>query len=163
MPRQRLVRGTKDIMKALMVAAEDYTEATGRALRAEGETIIEDAGMRTPVKTGRLRATRHVTDPVRGRIVGVEISYPDKERYGPGDRAQVIGVRTDGSKDVVSVGLGYGTDYAVYVHERTELHHDVGEAKFLEKAVQAHLAGMANRVGARVRRETLTRKYRWRR
>ena len=38
--------------------------------------------------------------------------------------------------------MGYERDvlpenaYSVYVHERTELHHDVGQAKFLETALQ---------------------------
>lgn len=31
--------------------------------------------------------------------------------------------------------LAYGTEYAVFVHERTRLRHRVGEAKFLERAV----------------------------
>lgn len=35
----------------------------------------------------------------------------------------------------LSAGLSYGTEYAVYVHERTELRHRVGEAKFLERAI----------------------------
>lgn len=33
------------------------------------------------------------------------------------------------------VEVGFGTDYAVAVHERTGVSHPVGEAKFLEKAV----------------------------
>ena len=36
----------------------------------------------------------------------------------------------------LSAGLSYGTEYAVYVHERTELRHPVGEAKFLENAIK---------------------------
>lgn len=35
------------------------------------------------------------------------------------------------------VEVGFGTDYAPAVHEKTEVHHAVGEAKFLEKAIQA--------------------------
>ena len=34
-----------------------------------------------------------------------------------------------------TVELGYGTNYAVAVHERTEASHSTGEAKFLENAV----------------------------
>ena len=33
------------------------------------------------------------------------------------------------------VEMGYGTQYAVAVHERTEVAHSTGEAKFLESAV----------------------------
>ena len=37
--------------------------------------------------------------------------------------------------------VGYGMEYAIYVHERTELQHPVGEAKFLENAVKAKTKG----------------------
>lgn len=42
-----------------------------------------------------------------------------------------------GSSYKPTVEIGYGVDYAVYVHERTELKHKKGEAKFLQKAVDA--------------------------
>lgn len=32
----------------------------------------------------------------------------------------------------ISMGMGYRADYAIYPHERLELHHPVGKAKFLE-------------------------------
>lgn len=35
----------------------------------------------------------------------------------------------------IYVTVGYGTAYAIFVHERVDLHHAVGEAKFLEKAI----------------------------
>lgn len=34
------------------------------------------------------------------------------------------------------VEVGYGAAYALYVHENLEAHHTVGEAKFLEHAVE---------------------------
>lgn len=37
-----------------------------------------------------------------------------------------------GSKKV-SVSVGYTQNYAIYVHEDLEAHHDVGQAKFLEQ------------------------------
>jgi hypothetical protein len=37
-----------------------------------------------------------------------------------------------GTDEDPKVQLGYGTDYAVYVHERVGLNHPVGKAKFLE-------------------------------
>lgn len=44
------------------------------------------------------------------------------------------------------VEIGYGTDYAVPVHERTGAHHEVGEAKYLERAVDARTGGMLERI-----------------
>jgi hypothetical protein len=50
-----------------------------------------------------------------------------------------------------AVEVGFGTAYAVIQHERTEFRHRVGEAKFLEKAVNAARAGMLGRLAARIR------------
>lgn len=36
----------------------------------------------------------------------------------------------------VGVEIGYTANYAVFVHERTELHHNFGQAKFLEEALK---------------------------
>jgi hypothetical protein len=45
------------------------------------------------------------------------------------------------------VEIGFGTDYAVFVHERTELSHKAPtEAKFLEKAMNAESVGMLERM-----------------
>jgi len=45
-----------------------------------------------------------------------------------------------------SVEVGFGTDYAVHVHENTSARHAVGEAKFLEKAVLAVAKGSLWRI-----------------
>jgi len=47
--------------------------------------------------------------------------------------------------------LTYGTEYAVFVHERTELRHRVGEAKFLERAVNKTAGTLARDVTVKVR------------
>ena len=49
------------------------------------------------------------------------------------------------------VEVGFGTDYAVPVHERTEVSHPVGEAKFLEKAVNKHRGSFEKDVAALTR------------
>ena len=36
------------------------------------------------------------------------------------------------SNGQISAEMGYRADYAIYPHERLELHHPVGKAKFLE-------------------------------
>ena len=55
----------------------------------------------------------------------------------------------------LSVRLTFGTEYAVFVHERTELRHRVGEAKFLENA----LAFTARFFAARIGNELLGRSF----
>ena len=55
---------------------------------------------------------------------------------------------TTGGK--TSVTLGYGTDYAVYVHEILTNTHPTGQSKFLESAVKENADGMAGRMRKRV-------------
>jgi hypothetical protein len=52
--------------------------------------------------------------------------------------------------DTPRAEVGYGTDYAVYVHERTEIHHETGQAKFLEQPLQQARSGYAERIARRV-------------
>ena len=49
------------------------------------------------------------------------------------------------------VEVGFSAPHAAYVHERTDLHHDEGEAKFLEKAKNAAASTLASDVAAMVR------------
>jgi hypothetical protein len=48
------------------------------------------------------------------------------------------------------VEVGFGTKYAVFQHERTELRHPRGgEAKFLERTVDERMGGFLERLAAR--------------
>ena len=51
-----------------------------------------------------------------------------------------------------TVRLGYGTNYARIVHERTDLAHKVGNAKFLKRPLDAASSGYVKRVGDRAKR-----------
>lgn len=77
-------------------------------LLVEGEVIMTDAKMRTPVDTGTLRASGMTTLVDKGSTPKVELSFG-----------------------------GAAGAYAIYVHERLDVYHPVGEAKFLENAVNA--------------------------
>lgn len=46
----------------------------------------------------------------------------------------------------LSAELSYGTEYAVHVHERLDLRHTVGQAKFLESAVNEAVKVLGPRV-----------------
>lgn len=50
----------------------------------------------------------------------------------------------------ISVTLGYGTDYAVHVHEDVEAFHPVGEAKYLESVLNESRDHMASRIARRI-------------
>jgi hypothetical protein len=48
--------------------------------------------------------------------------------------------------------VAYGTDYALPVHERTEVRHTVGKAKYLEDPFNRAATGMTRRLVQRARR-----------
>lgn len=47
--------------------------------------------------------------------------------------------------------LFYGTKYGIFVHERTDIAHKVGQAKYLEEPFMAALPGMAQRLADRIK------------
>jgi len=78
-----------------------------KGLKASGERLKEKSVARTPIDTGELRSRAFVS-PVTS------------------------------SEDSMSVTVGYESEdplYAVYVHERTDVHHKIGQAKFLESSL----------------------------
>lgn len=54
--------------------------------------------------------------------------------------------------DETHVAIGYGADYALAVHERTEAHHENGtQAKFLTTPIDAHRNSFARDVADRIK------------
>lgn len=100
--------GDAEAMEKLREAlGERFEQAVGAGLYLAANNVMTDAKRRVPVDTGTLRGSGYVTLP------------------------ELV----DGHP-VVEAGFGGpASDYAVVQHEATELHHDVGEAKFLENAV----------------------------
>lgn len=49
------------------------------------------------------------------------------------------------------VEMGFGTDYAMAVHERTDANFVTGEAKFLENAINERTAGFEERMAKRIK------------
>lgn len=73
-------------------------------LRQEGEKAMTEAKQETPVDTGVLRASGIVDGP-----------------------------HNDGGSVWLELGFGgAASSYALIVHERTDVHHPVGKAKYLE-------------------------------
>lgn len=114
------IEGKKDLLESIAELAQAYPQAASAALLEEGYRVDANMVPRIPVDTGRMRSTHYVAPPM------VE----------------------PGGEIVVEVGVA--TDYAVAVHERTEVNHPVGEAKFLERALFAEAAGMAPRLAKRI-------------
>ncbi len=91
-------------------------------LLVEGNSIMTAAKKLTPVDLGPLRASGHVQPAV---------------------------IR----KTSASVVLGFGgaaSDYALVQHERTDYHHTVGQAKFLEQPANAAKKGFGQRIARNI-------------
>ena len=131
------VEGTAAVKRALELLATDALPALAAAVYQEGEGVMTDAKLLTPVDTGNLRASGHVSLPtvhVSEATVTLGFGGP----AGSGNHG--------GQSNAESVG------YAVYVHENMEAHHPVGQAKFLEGALKARTSGMAGRIGLSLQR-----------
>lgn len=103
------IEGLDELVRKLKAAPDVVLRAAEKPLYDAAEDVMTDSKEnRVPVDTGVLRSSGHVQDPERS-----------------------------GSR--LTVDLGYGgqaADYAVPQHERLEYHHTVGEAKYLENAVE---------------------------
>lgn len=101
------LKGVKEVMDALKAGVAEVQEAVGEFLWMEGQEIATAAAQKAPIDMGALRSSKYVEPPV-----------PPK-----------------GRDPEVTVGFGGpSAPYALIQHERTDFHHDEGEAKYLEKA-----------------------------
>lgn len=120
------LQGTEDLARALRALNDRAMPALAKALFQEAETIMTASKIICPVETGALRASGVVMPP---------------EQQGT----------------LLSVTMGYGgpaAPYAVYVHERLDLHHAAPtQAKFLERPALEAAAGLEGRLAASLQAE----------
>lgn len=55
--------------------------------------------------------------------------------------------------DKVTVVIAYGTNYGLPVHERLDVFHPTGQAKFLTRAMQEAAPGFSERIAASMRKK----------
>lgn len=115
------IKGAEEIREKLRKLAVGHKEATRAALHQEGLALMAEAVKRTPVDTGRLRASAY--------------AEPSPE-----------------SDSRLVEKVGFGAEYALAVHERTEAHHEVGQAKFLTSALDERQSGFSERMAERVKK-----------
>jgi len=112
------VNGDQTLIANLEVYKDRMTDAVADGMRKFGGRVEGESTRRCPVETGELRSRVFNEGPLQ-----------DGDTY-----VQVVGYEKFGAT------WEKGKAYAVPVHERTNVHHPVGEAKFLENAVN-HLSG----------------------
>lgn len=107
-------------------APEQFKQAAARALYAEAELIMADSKENyCPVDVGNLRDTGHVKQP-----------------------------KIDGGQVIVEMGYGGpAVDYAEIVHERLDVHHPVGQAKYLETPLNQAKSGLLAKLAERIKRD----------
>lgn len=109
------IEGTDLLIANLQIYAEKMTAAVADGMRKFGGRIESESTRRCPVDTGELRSRVFNEGPLL-----------DGDVY-----AQVVGYEKFGET------WEKGKAYAIPVHERTDARYRVGEAKFLENAVNA--------------------------
>lgn len=124
------LRGLEELQRRLGLAREALTKGVAAGLYAVGQNIRSTSMDKTPIDTGSLKSSHYVTEPE-----GLEVGRPQ-----------------------VTIGCGGGPaqPYAIVQHERLDLRHPEGEAKFLEKAASEE-AGSALGVVARQAKSYLER------
>ena len=108
------LEGSVKLTDVLRGAGSRATRALAAGLVNVAEDIIRDAEPMVPFDTGRLRGSAGVLPP-EVTPMGVAVTFG----YG-----------------------GDASDYAIVQHERTDFHHTVGQAKFLEQAVLNHAGSL---------------------
>lgn len=120
--------GGKDFTKVLKNIEKGTPRKLADALLDEAQTVFEASQVLVPVDTGLLKSTGQVHDPevTAGGNVEVEISY--------------------GSD---------ATPYAVFVHERLDVHHDAPtQAKFLEQPFEIAKSNLDRRLAEKMKRQS---------
>lgn len=116
------VKGLNEVRARLRAIAKKSPSVVGRALFDEAEIEATEAKKRTPVDTGALRASIHVTPPTTtGRLVRVEI-----------------------------VAGGPAVPYALIVHEDEEAFHKVGGPFYISSVLKESERHMLQRIARRL-------------
>ena len=114
------ITGLSAFASSLNRVQTDALTLLKQGLTSAAEEVIAESVQITPVDTGELRARAFTDTPVVTEdTLEINLGY---EKYGT-----AYPVTPSGSSE----------EYAVLVHERVEIPHAVGQAKFLETALKS--------------------------
>ena len=94
--------------------------------------VLHDSLQQVPSETGALASTATVWGPkvIDGQVVG-RVGYDGEKAVNPRTGQPV-------------------SDYVVPVHERLDLHHPTGKAKFLEEPWNRHIKDLETKIGQKL-------------
>jgi len=119
------MKGMDTFKMNMQLVSKTISKSVAAALYTEAVIVEQTSRERTPVSTGALRASHETSLPVMG----------------------------EGQIDIqIRVG-GPAAPYAIPVHEKVEVYHKVGQAKFLESAILESAPTLAARIARRVKLE----------
>jgi hypothetical protein len=124
------------------LAGPDLRLAVEQGLFQAGSVIEGDAKELVPVDTGNLRDSGFTITS------SLEMTGPTAE-IDPESRASV----ESDNPSVISAVVGFGgpaQEYAIVQHERLDFHHRIGQAKYLETAVNQHVEDIAPTIAEKV-------------
>lgn len=122
------------------LTGEELRLAVEQGLFEIGAVMEGDAKELVPVDTGNLRDSGFTI------TTSLEHLGPSSEVSG---EAQAL-VEEGGTINAVVGFGGPSAEYAIVQHERTDYHHRIGQAKYLETAVNARVEEIAPTIAARV-------------
>lgn len=117
--------------------ADKIALAAAAALYELGQDILKRSDELIPVDTGTAKASGRVMFSTGAGGPRVVVGYGYGEQSNPKTGEPAIG-------------------YVIPLHERVEVQHETGQAKFLETAALEHLPKAAVRVAAKIQRARVT-------
>ena len=134
------VKGAEAMFKKLEKLAEEFPDKVANAMYMEAQLIMTESKKICPVY------------PTRAQLKAMGLSFRKGEVPGTLRASGTVHPPVRKGKDI-TVTLSYGgaaSAYAVPQHERLDFHHVNGEAKYLEKPLNAAREGLAERIGKRI-------------
>lgn len=132
--------GMEQLQRNLALLGARAPEAIEAGVFETAEMIAGTAKERCPVETGTLRAS----------------GYAKTEHFlAPGVGSEPDAALLDSGAGVVTAVIGFGgpaIPYALVQHERTDFHHRVGQAKYLETALYDESPHLLERIAIRAER-----------
>ena len=110
------IDGLSELNDTIKRAGWDIIGATRRGMVSEAHEIMDESVTEVPVETGALRDSAFVEEDADGVTFG----------YG-GNNVQTNPITGKST-----------SDYMIAVHERLDVNHPVGKAKFLEDPINQH-------------------------
>ena len=152
------VSGMDLVRSKLNAGIRKAPKRTKRGLIRFALLVFRDSSLMVPVQFGNLRASGFVvwgsgigagaspTFRIEGTSEGISdskratISRLSSDHQTVIAQEQGIVKSIDATRNLVSVSVCYSAYYAIYVHERQELHHREGKSwKFLQKSLNKNL------------------------